>query len=402
MRCKCKLFNVAGVPASDGSIIPRDVLEAYLSSEEYRNAIESRKMLGSLTHRARNLANAPADFGAALNKTVGKDDMLLLVGVSAPTHYIERLYIENDGWCYANIKILEEDGLDDAAIQNIRRLKGLLNQGIHPGVSAVIVAYWDSTGMGSDVARKIQSIKSLDITLNPSWKDAQIVDIDYEGSKRGEDERSFSDTSNSPILKAKTFSNVDCGDLLKTSKINGRFTKLKVKEFSGDGMVYELRGPETKSFSAMTLKERVRYAKLSPRMRFRRLIIEYRQLIKQSGGVENIDEETLKIMKSLFTTDVLDIMKTITPDIVKGKQINTLIGASSLGKNVRVAAQKLQLPFRQAFIEGQKQGYLSKMRYQKMRSLYQEFANSLVEEVFGANSSIPQNIEEEEGGEENG
>jgi hypothetical protein len=136
-------------------------------------------------------------------------------------------------------------------------------------------------------------------------------------------------------------------------------------------------------------------------MRFRRLIIEYRQLIKQSGGVESIDEETLKIMKSLFTTDVLDIMKTITPDIVKGKQINTLIGASSLGKNVRVAAQKLQLPFRQAFIEGQKQGYLSKMRYQKMQSLYQEFANSLVEEVFGANSSIPQNIEEE-GGEENG
>ena len=301
MRCKCKLFSVSGIPASDGSIIPRDVVETYLNSEEYRNAIESKKMLGSLTHRARNLANAPQSAGSDLRKTIGKDDMMLLVGVSSPTHYVERLYIENDGWCYADIKILEETGLDDEAIQYIRRLKGLLSQGIHPGVSAVIVAYWDSTSTGSDICRKIQSIKSLDVTLNPSWKAAQIVKIDDE--KDG-NEKTFSEKDYQfDGLKVKQFSDLNsigCGDLIKSSKINGVFTKLKAKQFSATGVVEEVDDniitTKEKTFSAGSLKIRIREGMMSPRMRFRRLILDYKQLVKQMGGAEKIDAATLKSM----------------------------------------------------------------------------------------------------------
>lgn len=397
MRCKCKLFSVSGIPASDGSIIPRDVVETYLNSEEYKNAIESKKMLGSLTHRARNLANAPQSAGTALNKTIGKDDMMLIVGVSSPTHYVERLYIENDGWCYADIKILEETGLDDEAIQYIRRLKGLLSQGIHPGVSAVIVAYWDSTSTGSDICRKIQSIKSLDVTLNPSWKAAQIVKIDNEEGS----EKEFSEIDEKKYtakdfqydgLKVKQFSDLNsigCGDLIKSSKINGVFTKLKAKQFSASGMVEEVKEVvnstvKEKQFSASTLKIRIREGMMSPRMRFRRLIIDYKQLIRQMGGAEKIDPETLKAMKSLFTSDVLDIMKQITPEIMAGKQINTLIGASSLGKSVRVAAQKLQMPFKLAMNESAKQGFVSKMRYQAIQDSYIEFINSLMSDIFGS------------------
>lgn len=388
MRCKCKLFSVSGIPASDGSIIPRDVVETYLNSEDYKNAIESRKMLGSLTHRARNLANAPQTAGAALTKTIGKDDMMLLVGVSSPTHYVERLYIENDGWCYADIKILEETGLDDEAIQYIRRLKGLLSQGIHPGVSAVIVAYWDSTSTGSDICRKIQSIKSLDVTLNPSWKAAQIVKIDDE---KGDSERTFSAKDYQfDGLKVKQFSDLNsigCGDLMKSSKINGVFTKLKAKQFSASGVVEEVEDISTtkeKTFSAASLRVRIKEGMMSPRMRFRRLILDYRQLIRQLGGAEKIDAATMKSMKSLFTSDVLDIMKQITPEIMSGKQINTLIGASSLGKSVRVAAQKLQMPFRMAMQESAKQGFVSKMRYQAIQDAYIEFINSLMDDIFGS------------------
>ena len=388
MRCKCKLFSVSGIPASDGSIIPRDVVETYLNSEEYRNAIESKKMLGSLTHRARNLANAPQSAGSDLRKTIGKDDMMLLVGVSSPTHYVERLYIENDGWCYADIKILEETGLDDEAIQYIRRLKGLLSQGIHPGVSAVIVAYWDSTSTGSDICRKIQSIKSLDVTLNPSWKAAQIVKIDDE--KDG-NEKTFSEKDYQfDGLKVKQFSDLNsigCSDLIKSSKINGVFTKLKAKQFSATGVVEEVDDniitTKEKTFSAGSLKIRIREGMMSPRMRFRRLILDYKQLVKQMGGAEKIDAATLKSMKSLFTSDVLDIMKQITPDIMAGKQINTLIGASSLGKSVRVAAQKLQIPFRTAMNESAKQGFVSKMRYQAIQDAYIDFINSLMSDIFG-------------------
>jgi fumarylacetoacetate (FAA) hydrolase family protein len=122
--------------------------------------------------------------------------------------------------------------------------------------------------------------------------------------------------------------------------------------------------------------------------------LEYKQLVKQAGGADKIDPETLKIMKSLFLSDINQIFSGLTTEILAGKQINTLIGASSLGKGVRQAAQKLQLPYRMAFQEMQKTGKLTPMRFQKIKDAYTEFALSMVEEVFG-NSQIPEGLEKE-------
>ena len=135
-------------------------------------------------------------------------------------------------------------------------------------------------------------------------------------------------------------------------------------------------------------------------MRFRRLFLEYKQLVRQSGGLEKIDPETLKIMKSLFMSDVLDIFKNITPEVVSGKQVSTLIGASSLGKSVRIAAQKLQMPYRLAMQEMSKTGKVSPMRLKKIQEAYTEFAKSMIDEVFGTNPMPAELENEEEGGEE--
>lgn len=415
MRCKCKLFDTNS-PASDGSIVSRDVIEQYLASEDYRKIIASHSTLGALSHRARDLKNLPPEAGSNLKNTVGKDDSLIIIaeGAPAPTHYIERIYLENDGWCYADIKILEEDGLDDIAVQNIRRLKGLLRQGIFLGCSMVLVAWWDGEKGGPDYAKKIHSIKALDITLNPSWKNAGIVEV-YQDEQK---DKNFSEIDPKEFkfkgIKVKNFSDLDalgCSDVIKSSKIDGHFTKLKAKQFSACGVVQELvdvseqkqmsevdqpKVEEQKEFSVATVKERIRFAKYSPRQRFRRLIMDYKAVVRQAGGQEKIDPETLKVMKSLFTTDVLDIMKTITPDILKGKQIATLIGASSLGKNVRLAAQKLQIPFRMAFQEESKQKYISKNRYQKIQDAYIEFTKSLIEEVFGVTPIVNEPSEDEQ------
>lgn len=130
--------------------------------------------------------------------------------------------------------------------------------------------------------------------------------------------------------------------MLKSSKIDGRFTKLKAKTFSFNTEVIPIaeetqlvEEPVQKDFSVIALRDRIRESKYSTRQRFRVLILSYKQLLKQQGGPEKIDPETLKIMKSLFTTDLLDIMKSITPEIMNGKNPGTLLGASSLGKNVR-------------------------------------------------------------------
>ena len=389
MKFKVKLFSVGGIPASDGSIIPRHVIEEYLASDKYREDIEGHKMLGSLTHRVRNWATQ-TKYNPIISKTAGKDDQMLCVDVAAPTHYINEVWIDSDQWVYAYATILEEDGMDDLAIQNIRRLKGMLNQNIKVGVSAVILGYWNNDS-GHDALAKMVNLKGFDVTLNPSWKDAGVTEIIKDNepaiapSKR--------------IVYAKTFSSTEeFGDYLKTSKVNNQYTVLKAKEFS---FTCEL-GTENevqKVFSSATIKERVRYAKFSPRMRFRRLFIDYKQLIKQMGGLGKIDPETLKTLKSLFATDVLDILKSLSTDIKEGKQITTLIGAGSLGKSVRVASQKLQMPYRYAMQEATSRGSLSPNRYKNLQAAYLEFINSMTDEVFGP-SPIPDGLVEDANKEE--
>jgi len=71
-------------------------------------------------------------------------------------------------------------------------------------------------------------------------------------------------------------------------------------------------------------------------------------------------------MKSLFTNDILLLIKQIHPEILKGKQIATLLGASSISKNARLAAQRLQLPYRLAMQQISKTGTLSKDRMSKL------------------------------------
>lgn len=409
MRCRVKLFSTSSqILASDGSHIPAQVLQDYLNSDSYKNSIESKSMLGGLTHRARNLANAK-NSGAALSKTVGKDDMMLLcTEAAAPVFYVTKLELMPDSWCYADIELFDEALADDEAAQNIKRLKYLLKAGVKPGASAVVLGYWDSSTSGCDTLRKLVSIKGLDITLNPSWKQAQVVQTwDDEGNLIAGEEKNFSEIEYTPKdfeyrgLKVKAFSDLNslgCGDMIKSSKIDGKFTKLKAKVYSADGMVEEIkeavRESVQKNFSVVALRDRVREAKYSVRQRFRVLILSYRQLIKQQGGVEKIDPETLKIMKSLFTTDILDIMKTITPEIMNGKNPGTLLGASSLGKGVRQSVQKMFLPYKMAMSEVTKTGSISKARYQKIQQAYSDFTNAMIEEVFAPKTIGAKPIEE--------
>jgi hypothetical protein len=151
---------------------------------------------------------------------------------------------------------------------------------------------------------------------------------------------------------------------------------------------------EQKEFSVATLKERLRMKKLSPRQSFRRLILDYKQLIKAQGG-KNIPAEDEQILKSLFATDMLGILKQIHPEILKGKQIATLLGASSLGKPTRIAAQKLQLPYKMISREIEKNGAPTPNRFKKVAEAYIEFINSMTEEVFGTgnNTAVSNNIE---------
>ena len=393
MKAIAKLFSL-NTPACDGSIIPTRVFEEYLSSPMYRETMEDHTALGAITHYNRKPHSDEKGV-------IGKDDRNLMITPQGEkggcfTHYISKMWIEGE-WAMGEITFLNEDVMDTEARENIRRVKGLIGNGINLNGSAVIIAYWNSQG-GNDYAAKIQKISGWDFTANASFAGSKIVKVIEE------DEKTFSENTISGNIKVKTFSNVS--DLVdssvpKSSKINGQFTKLIAKEFSCCVELKEelitTEGPaEQKEFTAATVKERLREGKMSPRMRFRRTIISYKQVIKNLGGPGKMKEEDEKVLRSLFITDLLDIVKTIAPEIEKGKQINTLLGASTLGKNVRVAAQKLQLPFRMSMTELKKNGYPSKMRYQKIQDAYMEFVKSICDEVFGASSTLPDNLSEED------
>lgn len=407
MLIKVKLFSVGGVPASDGSIIPRHVVEEYLASDGYKQAISGRKMLGTLTHRARNIAAGVKNLNSSISNVCGKDDLLLSLGEgTAPTHYITGLEInDSDSWVYATAKILPEETMDDEAVQLLRRLTGLLKEGIGLGVSAVILGFWKSEAGRGDVLSRLVQLKSFDFTLNPSWKDGHVTEIyDDDGNRLDNmSERAFSESGSE--MKVKVFSNLDefgITGLSRTSKINNQFTTLKAKQFSCSSLCSidsEAGTTVQKNFTAATIKERLRYALFSPRMRFRRLFLDYKQLIKQLGGTSKIKPEQLTTLKSLFTSDVLDILKSLSSEIKDGKQITTLIGAGSLGKSVRVASQKLQMPYRYAMQEADKRGVLSPNRYKNLQAAYTEFINSMIEEVFGSNP-IPEGLEDDVNNEE--
>lgn len=415
MRCKCRVLSVAGIPASDGSIVSQDVMEAYIRSAECQEALETHKMIGSLSHRARALTANFAETGQALSKVVGKDDSMIIVSdqAPAPTHYVDKMYIE-DGWLICEIVLLDETVMDDIAAQNIKRLKGMLKNGILPGVSAVIVGFWQSDkGIHGDYLKKLVQFKGIDVTLNPSWKAATILNVEEDESKS--DEKEFSEILIENLnpddfkftgIKAKMFSDVSSiysGP--KSSKIDGKFTTLKAKVFSADGVVCEIPEAEAiietqKEFTQAQVRERLRESKLGVRMELRRTILSYRQVIKQMGGSEKIDPEDLKTLKSLLSSDLLRILNSITPQILEGKQINTLLGLSSLGKAYREYGQKLNIPMRLGLQELKRNGFVNKTRYQKLQQAYTEFINAVLEDVFGPNPSPI--VNEDENLEENG
>ena len=105
-----------------------------------------------------------------------------------------------------------------------------------------------------------------------------------------------------------------------------------MKEFSCFGEIEVLdevikEQPKQKEFTAAGVKDRLRDFKLgSPRMTFRRLCISYKQVVRQLG--KEPKPEDIKILKSMFTNDLLLLLNQITPEVLKGKQINTLLGCS--------------------------------------------------------------------------
>ena len=331
MRCKVRVLKF-GTKASDGSLIGESVVRSYLETPECIEDLKAHRMIGSLTHRVRNISalGYSSETASNLKKTIAKDDGLLLIDSNCPpTHYVDKLWIEN-GALWAELQIFDEEGFDDQAVQAIRRLKSLLKC-TQIGISSVILGFWSGMKDGVDVLEKLVRCKGIDFTLSPSFPGSYVTDVMNDDGTVIEKTYSIPQEEMFEGYRVKTFSSLEGFDINvpKTSKIENKFTILKAKEFNSItdlSTVNDECEPKQKEFTVASVNDQIRMTKLSPRIRFRRIILEYRQVLKQHGGIEKIDEETLRIMKSLFANEILKLLQEATPQVMKGKQLNALLG----------------------------------------------------------------------------
>jgi len=250
----------------------------------------------------------------------------------------------------------------------------------------------------------------------------------WEEDENGEKIKIFSnndeeDNINQNTLKVKAFSDLSGFNYTgpKTSKIDGQFTILKAKQFSSIGVVEDVdnegavivedikefsdvnsenKEEQQKDFSVVAVRDSLREKKYSPRLYLRRLIISYKQVIKSLGGADKISEEDEKILKSMLTSEVLYLLNRISDDVIsKNRNINALLGCSAYSKELRQAAQKLQVIYRMAGLQARKNGYLDKARYQKLQASWSEFVEAVIHEVFktpGIPKEELENVNEEE------
>lgn len=207
------------------------------------------------------------------------------------------------------------------------------------------------------------------------------------------------------------------------SKVNNKVCKLKMKVFSCDGVAKEIEyssqedlSPVTsvdlgeekmfnlsdkvtteyvsahesddsqKSYSVATVRERLREAKFSSRQKFRRLCIDHKKFYSM---VKNkISSDDFKLLKGILASDVMAILNVVMPEIIKGKQINTLLGLSALSKELRLAGQTLQQPMRLGLSEEKRTGAVTKKRYQDLSAAYNDFIKAVFAYCYGDDYSL--------------
>lgn len=136
----------------------------------------------------------------------------------------------------------------------------------------------------------------------------------------------------------------------------------------------------TKLYSVASITERVRVHSLSPKRRFRRILMEYKRYMTSK---KDLSTEKRAVVQRLFTSDVMSIFNDLAPQVAEGGKINILLGASSVGsKEIASAARDLSLIYMRALKSEKALGDVPKAQYIKLSKAMENFFVALKAHVF--------------------
>lgn len=146
---------------------------------------------------------------------------------------------------------------------------------------------------------------------------------------------------------------------------------------------------ELKTFSAQTITERLRLFKAQPKVRLRYMIMDYRRFYKAKQKMIESNLLYAKQLRNMFITDLMGIFNEILPYIQEGKQLNMLLGLSTVTKNMNRVARDLSMAYKRALKSQASTGQIPKNMFKNLQTQYNIFITELVDQVMpGLNEFI--------------
>jgi hypothetical protein len=144
----------------------------------------------------------------------------------------------------------------------------------------------------------------------------------------------------------------------------------------------------SRAFSVTTVQDRLKMSMLDPKMRMKRIVMDYKMFYAKSKDKLEKDKTMAKNLRSLFLSDMMAQFNNVVPYIMEGQQLAPLLGLSMIDPKLNEYARVLSITYKRAMSQEQKSGSLNKGVYGPVKKAYTEFMDQLTLSVFPGIDSI--------------
>ena len=157
----------------------------------------------------------------------------------------------------------------------------------------------------------------------------------------------------------------------------------------GAGVVFRDKMPDgssvkgtTKTFSQATIAERLKVARLDPKMQFRYIVIDYRRYFAQHKRDLLDKEGDMKKLILMFIMDTSNMLSKMAPEIKEGKQLATLLGVQTLSPSLGKVARDYSIAYKRLMASNAQSGTMPPALFKALKDRYNDFISEVLKSVF--------------------